>query len=179
MSILRIDQSASGANDGTSWTDAYDSLHTALTNVNNDDELWLKGDTYKPHATDRTISFEVTKRINIYGGFAGTETLRSERDPSTNISVLNGDIGTTSDDSDNSYHLICVCGDTIPAGSTLYFDGFDICNGNSNGDKALGYHRSPAICHHDFSGKIKLKDIDFTNNLGNGTGFQKSVKRYG
>ena len=179
MAILRVDQSASGANDGTTWTDAYQTLNTCLTNSANDDEIWLKADTYNPHATDRDISFNVSKRVNIYGGFDGTETSRGQRDPSTNVAILDGDINTSSDDSDNSYHVVCICGDTIPAGSIIIFDGFDIINGNSNGPKADGNHRGPGICYNSFNGKLKLVNIDMSNNLGAGPGLQGSAIRYG
>ena len=32
--------------------------------------------------------------VGIYGGFLGTETLRSQRNPASNVTVLSGDIGS-------------------------------------------------------------------------------------
>ncbi len=52
-----------------------------------------QGHTSQP-GTDRTISFELKNGVAIYGGFAGTETLRTQRNPATNVTVLSGDIGS-------------------------------------------------------------------------------------
>lgn len=56
--------SASGANDGTSWADAYQDLKTALENVGDDNILYVAEGTYN-------INSEVAHgdRIMVFGGF--------------------------------------------------------------------------------------------------------------
>ena len=56
--------------------------------------------------------------VEVYGGFAGTETLLSERNPAANITILSGDIGTLGDPSDNCYHV--VYNEDLGAGSRFF-----------------------------------------------------------
>lgn len=42
MAIIRVDSTASGANNGTSWTDAYQTFQAALTAWTTADEIWIR-----------------------------------------------------------------------------------------------------------------------------------------
>ncbi len=75
--IRYVKWNAGGANNGTSWTNAYTSLQSALAAASSGAEIWVAAGTYGPTAgTDRTVSFTLKIGVEIYGGFAGTETLR-------------------------------------------------------------------------------------------------------
>ena len=64
------------------WATAFTDLQLALAAASSGDEIWVATGTYKPTATaDRTISFAMKNGVGVYGGFDGTETMRSERDP--------------------------------------------------------------------------------------------------
>ena len=120
---------ATGADNGSSWTDAYTDLQSALSAASSGDEIWVAAGTYKPTTgTDRTISFELKNGVAIYGGFAGTETFRTQRDPAANVTVLSGDIGVADDNSDNSYHVV-VGSNT---NNSAILDGFTVSAGNAN-----------------------------------------------
>ena len=126
-----VRSNASGANNGTSWANAYTSLQTALAAAVATDEIWVAAGTYKPTATaDRTISFALKNGVGVYGGFAGTETMRSQANPGANITILSGDIGNTGVDSDNSYHVV-TSDSTVTATGIL--DGFTITAGRADG----------------------------------------------
>jgi len=113
---------------GADWTYPCD-LQYALTNiVSSGSELWVMQGVYKP-GFDRDSAFILKNGVEIYGGFAGTETLRTERNPITNITILSGDIGTIGDNSDNSYHV--VVGSNTD--NTALLDGFTVKDGNANG----------------------------------------------
>ncbi|HEX9285941.1 MAG TPA: right-handed parallel beta-helix repeat-containing protein, partial [Thermoanaerobaculia bacterium] len=122
---------ASGANNGTSWANAYTSLQSALSSAASGDEIWVAAGTYKPTATaDRTISFALKNGVGVYGGFAGTETMRSQRNPAANITMLSGDIGTVGVATDNSYHVV-TSDSTVT--STGILDGFTVTSGRADG----------------------------------------------
>ena len=89
------------------WATAYTDLQAALAAAASGDEIWVAAGTYQPTATaDRTISFAMKNGVAVYGGFDGTETTRSERDPVANVTILSGDIGTPGVSNDNSYHVV-------------------------------------------------------------------------
>ncbi|HEV8609870.1 MAG TPA: right-handed parallel beta-helix repeat-containing protein [Thermoanaerobaculia bacterium] len=126
-----VKSNASGANNGTSWANAYTSLQTALAAAVATDEIWVAAGTYKPTATaDRTISFALKNGVGIYGGFAGTETMRSQRNPAANVTTLSGDIGMVGVATDNSYHVVTF-DSTVTATGIL--DGFTLTAGRADG----------------------------------------------
>lgn len=123
-----VHQNATGANNGTSWEDAYTDLQSALAAASGGDEIWVAAGTYKPTTgVDRMISFNLKNGVAVYGGFNGTETLLSQRDFETNVTILSGDIGIVDNNGDNSYHV--VVGSNINVASIL--DGFTITGGNA------------------------------------------------
>ena len=65
--------SSVGTGGGTSWTDTKD-LAAAITAATSSDEIWVKAGTYNATATILSL---VSKKI--YGGFAGTESVKTER----------------------------------------------------------------------------------------------------
>jgi hypothetical protein len=133
-----VNAGASGANDGTSWADAYTDLQSAL-GTSACTEAWVKSGVYRPTTgTNRRATFQLKSGVALYGGFAGTETASAQRDPMLNITILSGDIDnndsqspiitdtTTATGSEtNSYHVV-----TGASGAIL--DGFTITAGNAN-----------------------------------------------
>jgi hypothetical protein len=157
--IIHVDVNASPDGNGPRWDDAYTSLQPALSAASNGDEIWVAKGRYRPTTnTDRTISFVMKQGVGIYGGFAGTETSRDQRNWGANQTILSGDIGVQGDNSDNSYHVVVGV-----SGATL--DGFIITGGVANGtrdgsspyleDKGGGmynYEASPTVTNCTFSG---------------------------
>jgi hypothetical protein len=128
--IVYVNASATGANNGTSWADAYREVRVALTAAVPDDELWVAAGTYKPTAgMDRTATFSLRSGVALYGGFAGSEANRDERDWATNETVLSGDIGIQGNRNDNTHHVVTA----TEVDSTAILDGFTVTNGYSAG----------------------------------------------
>jgi predicted outer membrane repeat protein len=125
VEVIFVNPAATGSDDGTSWDNAYTSLQSALGSAGQGDEIWVAAGTYLPHATDAAVSFNMIEGVDLYGGFTGFEFAREARDWSTNETILSGDIGTTGDASDNSYHVV--------VGASARLDGFTVIAGNARG----------------------------------------------
>jgi hypothetical protein len=74
-------------------------LDYALSQAVAGDELWLAAGVYTPTVgAGPTSSFTLTSGVALYGGFAGTETLRAQRNYTANQVILTGDVGVPGDD---------------------------------------------------------------------------------
>ena len=72
--VLRVDDNASAGGDGTSWVKAYDSLSSALDSAGAGSELWVAEGSY---ALDGPLSSRLRNDVQFFGGFRGTETVRT------------------------------------------------------------------------------------------------------
>ena len=125
-----VNVNAEGANNGTSWANAFTDLQDALDAAVSGDAIWVAAGTYRPDVSDRKVSFALKSGVALYGGFAGSETALSERssDPGL-MTVLSGDIGMAGDDTDNSYHVVFADGVT-----DAVLDGFTVTLGRADGE---------------------------------------------
>lgn len=88
--IRRVNGSlTTGANDGSSWPDAYTSLQTALGAATSGDQIWVAAGVYIPGSFS-TTSFTITSGVSVYGGFAGGENALGDRNVTTNVTSLSG-----------------------------------------------------------------------------------------
>jgi hypothetical protein len=149
--------------DCISWTNACELWYALGTVAVSGDEIWVAAGTYKPTAgSDRSISFVLKGGVAIYGGFAATETLRTQRDWETHVTTLSGDIGTPGVNTDNSYHV--VTGSTVT--ETAVVDGFTISGGNANGGSP---HNEGGGMHND-QGSPTLANVRFDYNTATSGG---------
>jgi len=96
--VVFVNLNATGANDGTAWEDAFTDLSDALETAIPGQEIWVAAGTYHPtrcatigSCEPRRRHFILKKGIALYGGFAGTETERDERDWVVHETILSGD----------------------------------------------------------------------------------------
>lgn len=153
QSIIYVKQSASGNNDGSTWTDAYTNLQSALNVANSGDSIWVSEGIYKPSvdklgnpspSDSRTKTLLMIDGVTLVGGFYGDETNFNQRDFENHETILSGDLGIANDTSDNAYHIITgvdnynINGFTLTKGSATssennqYFGGGIHNNGVSN-----------------------------------------------
>ena len=85
--ILYVVPGGAGTGDGSSWTNAEDSIQDAVDAATSGDELWVAMGTYTA-----TLDPIVTMKegVAIYGGFAGTEITRNARDWQSNLTSIDG-----------------------------------------------------------------------------------------
>ena len=165
-----VKSDATGANDGTSWANAYSDLSNALSNSAPLDEIWVAAGTYKPGGTtpDTTSFFTFPHDLSLYGGFAGTETMLTERDWATNQTTLSGDHLDNDVDNDfdtfrddNSLHVMWLT-DTVTVASTV--DGFTIRNGDTSPSTGSGNdRRGGGMLTY---GAPAIRNCTFTQNKG-------------
>ncbi|MEI6410176.1 MAG: hypothetical protein WCR52_12380, partial [Bacteroidota bacterium] len=90
------------ANTGVSWAQAFKTFQKAIEVANNNDEIWLTSGTYRPtkdfsgqsypNTIKRFLGFYISKSLQVYGRFAGTETNAAQRNQNTAPPILSGDI---------------------------------------------------------------------------------------
>ncbi len=119
--------------DCTAWAAACD-LGAALAQSVSGDEIWAAEGTYYPDPaglTDpRTATFQLKSGVALYGGFAGTETARDQRDPAAHLTILSGDLDLNNIlDNGNAYHVVTGSGTDASA----ILDGFTVTAGVANG----------------------------------------------
>jgi len=118
---LYVDASANLPGDGSSWNSPLSELHHALDIARErcgPVEVWLAAGTYKPDFSvpEWRASFRITSNVTILGGFAGWESKIDQRDPTTNTTILSGDLLDNDDPadpgtaSDNAYRVIVASG---------------------------------------------------------------------
>lgn len=127
-----VNANATGANNGTSWANAYTDLHSATYNTTSG-EIWVAQGTYVPSKTftnnipgnNSLKTFRVQFNVQVYGGFNGTETALNQRDWKNNPTILSGDVGAGL----KAYNIVRFDGNN----NTTIFDGFIVQDGRANG----------------------------------------------
>lgn len=147
-SPIYVDRDATtGNNDGTSWANAFTDLQDglALARTCAPLEVWVATGVYTP-GLSRSDTFTLTSGVQLYGGFAATETVRTERNWEANVTVLSGDIAgddtidansvvtdTVNISGSNNYHVVWADGVTDPITASTVLDGFTITAGQADG----------------------------------------------
>ncbi|MEL6924921.1 MAG: hypothetical protein AAFO94_12810, partial [Bacteroidota bacterium] len=177
QTTLYVDHSASGLNDGSSWTDAYTDLQSALQAASEGDNIWVAAGTYLPSQTgDPTATFQLPNGVAIYGGFSGSETQLKQRDIVLNPTILSGDLlqndNGLSQLDDNSYTVVY----TRNANANTLLDGFTISGGHAADPtgNALDKSHSGAGWFNESAGGIAssptVRNCTFRNNRALGFG---------
>lgn len=156
---IYVNENASGANNGSSWADAYTDLHNALFTSPHGSEIWVAQGTYTPSRTytgniaadSRDHTFRIVNNIQVYGGFNGTETSLNQRDWKTNPTVISGDLGTGL----QARNVIRLDGNS----NSTIIDGFIVENGEATTGTLL---HGGAI--YSINASPTIKNCTFQNN---------------
>ncbi|MHC4460696.1 MAG: right-handed parallel beta-helix repeat-containing protein [Planctomycetota bacterium] len=174
---IYVNDDAGGANNGTSWDDAYKSLQSALIAARSGDQIWVAAGTYKP-GNSRLDSFQMKDGVTIKGGYAGFGAPDpNERGVGLYETILSGDLdgnditGLDHCDllnhpsrSENSYHVVTGSG----TDSTAVLDGFTITGGNANGTEP--HHHRHGSGMYNYIGSPTVTNCTFIGNSAWGGG---------
>ncbi len=156
---IYVDANSVGANDGTSWIDAFNHLQDALSVASSGDRIIVAEGVYKPDESlanpegtgDRNATFQLISGVEIYGGFPdGGTNLWTDRDLVNNETVLSGDIGVQDDNTDNSYSVVTAS----QTDNAAILDGFTIRDGNGNSGAGI----------YNYQGSAVIADCTIRNN---------------
>lgn len=122
-----VNKNATGLNNGTTWANAFVTVQDGI-NACGATQVWVAAGTYYPTldvnstitANARTKTFLMKSGVSVYGGFAGTETLLTQVNPATNVTILSGDFNnddvvsnannaatlSISGNTENAYHVV-------------------------------------------------------------------------
>ncbi len=134
---MYVKQSATGANTGESWINAFTHLQSALSAAIAGDTIFVAKGQYITHYNNRSISFTYKEGVVVLGSFSGTEiidsTVIADRNFYQNASFLNGDIymdDSTTGTANNAYHIwkVVLSGTSIT--SNTVWDGFYVVGAN-------------------------------------------------
>jgi len=175
--ICRVDPTSTSFGGGDTWSSPI-SLQGALNyGVSNCDEIWLKQGVYTPGTdpADRSATFSPFPGVAIYGGFAGNEANRADRNPNphTNFTILSGNNGLNNLHTDNSYHVVHIVAFDFANGPVI-MDGVTIQDGYAD-------RPNPNSSHQDDTGggllcqpgafntpcEVELRRVVFQHNTAN------------
>ncbi|MBK8266779.1 MAG: right-handed parallel beta-helix repeat-containing protein [Planctomycetes bacterium] len=181
------------APDGSSWSLALpfleDAIQAAISDTNTTDidfivvaqGVYHPGDTTtSPNNTDQSKSFVLQPRMRIGGGFRGIAGLPSnanDRDPSTYVTILSGDLDDDDVDShvdglhqaarnENSFLVVQVSDFSTPVDDVAELDGLVIRDGQSSYSWLGAGIFVPTDCNPNIRNCVIKKNRIINNGLG-------------
>ena len=136
--VIYVDDDAVGANDGSSWIDAFSDLQDAITMAQAGDEIHVAQGIYTPtqDPLDRDATFQLKDGVSIIGGYAGLTGMYPDfHHTKFFATILSGDIDYNDDGMDpnskegNSRHVVTCTG----PGNAAVLDGVTITGGYTGG----------------------------------------------
>jgi parallel beta-helix repeat protein/predicted outer membrane repeat protein len=181
--VIYVDDDAAGANDGSSWTDAFSYLQDALPTASAGDEIRVAQGIYTPtqDPLDREATFDLKDGVSVMGGYAGlTGVYPDSRNTQAFATILSGDIDHNDDGEDpnskvtNSRHVVMCTGE----GNAAVLEGVTVTSGHA-GPPGQGHYRSDMVegggLYCDYGSSPRLIDCNFTDSFA-GSGGAVSLK---
>ena len=183
--IIYVDSDASGLEDGSNWTNAFNDLNDALAIASVDEEIWVAEGTYNPGPA-ATDSFVLPAGVRVIGGFFATpgsedDCREREEDPLINNTTLSGQLGTnkviiTNNSANSSTRLVgfTISGAEITAientaASRGIFEQLHI-KGNGGGTVGIGQSVFSGGISNRTSSIITIRDSVFQSNTSSNIG---------
>ena len=138
--VIHVKPTGSDGNSGLDWNHAKATVGAAIQAASASDEIWVAAGTYNERIHNR-VSGELSVDVALYGGFAGTEMSRGERNVAANATILDGGAAGS---------VVTIDG---LAGPGMRIDGFRIRNGDAMSGSGISITASaPTIANNDILG---------------------------
>ncbi|GMU23075.1 MAG: hypothetical protein AMXMBFR13_31580 [Phycisphaerae bacterium] len=169
--IIYVTTTGPAEGDGSSWSNAFPSLLTALAAAGAGDQVWVAQGTYKPATSNRGVYFQLKNNVEVLGGFPGNpgeEGDLSLRDPETLVTTLSGNINDLNNPFDNTYHVVTGGG----TDNSAVLDGFTVADGRASGAPNPNFENFGA-CIFNWNGSPTIRNCVVTGGgalVGGGVG---------
>jgi hypothetical protein len=169
--VIYVDDDAAGANDGSSWENAFVALQEALGAAQRGDEILVAQGVYRPAGVDgdRNATFQLANEVIVKGGYAGLgEDEPDKCDVREYKTILSGDlkgddgVGFVNMD-ENVYHVVT----GVEMGMTASLEGFMITGGNADGEGPIDGRGGGVFNRY---GSIRIVDCTLVGNMAGGGG---------
>ena len=167
--VVYVDRRAQGANNGSSWKDAYTHLQDALLRSDNCglSEIWVAQGTYMPGDSEYD-SFVIPEGVKLIGCFQGNESDPGQRNLNASPTVLSGDLNKNAiADPGDSHSVVTV---TVP---DIIVDGFIVeysYADDPSDESQLSIGRTGGGVYVGQGGIFTLKNSILRNNKAVGDG---------
>ncbi len=114
---------------GRDWDHAFPTVQAGIDAAWNEGrpcDVWVAAGTYYIYERSPRDTVQLMSQVSVYGGFAGDEEERAERDPAAHVTVLSGYASATS--SHRVFHVVTA---EFTDGARL--DGVTVTGGNATG----------------------------------------------
>src|SRR5690606_652589 len=175
--VIRVRYGGNDLLSGATWATAKHSIQAALDAAASARcEVWLQAGTYEPWVGefDRAASFVLREGVSLYGGFAGNETSRDDRDWTSNPTYLDGGENA---EREGVFHV-------LKGADRAHLDGVEVRGGNANdapdvecggglllteADQRISnvtFRENAGIAVCSLGADLSLLDVVFEGNLG-------------
>jgi len=118
--VYYVNGSVGVSGDGTSWDTAFSHPQEAIDAAAAGDQVWVSAGVYVPQGGCGTQVLRLKEGVTVLGGFSGSESDAEERDPASEVAVLDGE--------GRSRHVVLGADGAV-------LDGFTITGGNADGNQ--------------------------------------------
>ena len=159
--VLLVDSDVAESGNGKSWDGAFKTIQEGLAAAKEGYQIWVAEGTYVP-GPDNTYTFQLKEGVALYGGFSGSEGSHEDRDWTTHLTVLSGDINGDDIGFTNNAENIDI---VVTGANDAVLDGFTITGGNSSEDDVGPFEAAGMINKNTNSPQI-VRNCIFEYNAG-------------
>jgi predicted outer membrane repeat protein len=146
--VIYVNIAATGANNGTSWINAYTNFQSGVNAATTGYSVWVARGTYQPASSG---TFSMKSNVKIYGGFIGNENTLTARNWVNNPTILKGNNNTVITNSNINANAL-LDGFTVRDGLAVYGAGGMSNTGSSPSIVNVNFINNTATFENSYGG---------------------------